>query len=384
VVNDLRARAATTAAAALVVAALCFGCTSINTTCGTGEGGTSGPGQGGIGGTIPAGEQWVAATTNLAGLPSECGNMSFLSARADRDMLIAGIAQQGLWALAAGATDWIQLGKAAGSGKITNRTSSIVYDPDHLDTFWESGIYNDPGVFRTDDNGVTVTALGNSAHNDSVSVDFTDPARNTLLAGGHEQPNRLIKSTDGGKTWIDIGAMLPPTAGNSTEAYVLDAQTFLLGTYAAMGSGVYRSTDGGMTWIRAYDHAIWSHPLLAHDAALYWLLGNNEGVIKSTDRGVSWTNVGGANVVVTNRGGAGLLELPDGRLVSLGGGTLVLSSDQGATWRGLGPQLPYSPSGVVYSRFRKAFYIWHFSCGNNPPVPADAIMMVSFDYETAK
>ena len=43
---------------------------------------------------------------------------------------------------------------------------------------------------------------------------------------------------------------------------------------------------------------------------------------------------------------------------------------------GLGPSFPFEPVGVVYSRYRKAFYIWHFSCGFDPPppVPADAIM----------
>src|SRR5215510_14970547 len=117
--------------------------------CGAGGGGgTTGGGTSG-GGT---GATWTNATANLAGLNSECGNMSFLSARPDRDMLIAGIALKGLWAMNAGATSWTQLGQGAGSAVITNRPSSITYDAAHPDTFWESGLYNGAGAYRTDDN----------------------------------------------------------------------------------------------------------------------------------------------------------------------------------------------------------------------------------------
>jgi hypothetical protein len=36
----------------------------------------------------------------------------------------------------------------------------------------------------------------------------------------------------------------------------------------------------------------------------------------------------------------------------------------------------------VYSAPRKAFFIWHWTCGQNAPVPNDAIMQFPFDYET--
>ena len=43
---------------------------------------------------------------------------------------------------------------------ITNRPSAIVYDPEHADTFWEAGIYNGGGVYKTEDNGKTFVQLG--------------------------------------------------------------------------------------------------------------------------------------------------------------------------------------------------------------------------------
>src|SRR5206468_12090621 len=110
--------------------------------------------------------------------------------------------------------------------------------------------------------------------------------------------------------------------------------------------------------------------------------GNNTG--GGTDNGNSWTKLPGTGIS-TSRGGAALVELPDGRFGTLGVQNLLLSSDHGASWKATGPALPYPPVGLVYSRFRKAFYVWHFDCNFNPsgdPVPSDAIMQLAFDYQT--
>src|SRR4051812_43353187 len=127
---------------------------------------------------------WKNVTHNLAGMASECGNVSVLSAKPERDRLITDVAQHGLWASDNGGDSWTAIGTTG--DPITNRAIRIVYDPTHPTTYWESGIYNGFGVYRTDDDGVTFRHLGDSTHNDCVSLDFTDPQRRTLLAGGHE------------------------------------------------------------------------------------------------------------------------------------------------------------------------------------------------------
>ena len=111
------------------------------------------------------------------------------------------MATAGLWGTEDGGKTWSKLGSGAGSAQITNRISAIVYDPEHPGTFWESGIYNGGGVYRTTDHGKTFEQLGDVTHCDSVSVDFSDPERKTLLAGTHEQSSKLFRSLDGGKTW---------------------------------------------------------------------------------------------------------------------------------------------------------------------------------------
>ncbi len=332
----------------------------------------------------PAG-QWANETSNLAGLGSECGNLSTLSSKPDEDMLIAGIAQQGLWASKNGGGSWTRLGTGAGSASITNRTSSIVYDPDHPQTFWESGIYNAGGVYKTADDGATFAALGNVTHNDSISVDFTDPQRQTLLAGTHEQSGHLYRSVNGGSTWTDIGPNLPSGTGFSSQALVIDAQTHLVGTYtysnSGGGLGIFRTTDGGQTWTQVFSSPVENRPLMMSDGTIYWSLAGNGGLAKSTDKGATWQKTVGQGVLVTSAP----IALPDGRIASLGPKTVMLSADCGTSWHAVSTTLPYSPIGVVYSPYEKAFYVWNFDCNgkSNPddPVLQNAVMRFDFDYQ---
>src|SRR5262252_5424528 len=98
---------------------------------------------------------WVNVTGNLAGMASECGNLTILSVMPGSGTVIAGVAASGLWANSTGTT-WSHLGSGAGSDPITNRPSWIVYDPVSPAVFWESGIYHsDSGINKTTDNGVT-------------------------------------------------------------------------------------------------------------------------------------------------------------------------------------------------------------------------------------
>ena len=328
----------------------------------------------------PIGGAWANATTNLAGIPSECGNLSLLSVKPDQDLLIASVAQHGLWSSTNGGVSWAPMGQGAGSAVITNRASSIVYDPTSPRRFWESGLYNGAGVYRTDDDGDTFLQLGSVSQNDLVSIDFTDPQRQTLLAGAHERPSALFRSTDGGGTWTDLGSTLPAEWGNSTFPLVVDGRTHLLATWATADSGIFRTIDGAKSWSKVFSGGVFSYPMVASDGTIYWLLEGNAGLIASGDSGVTWKRLGGAGIFAA---AASLIELPDGRLVSYRTGFLVLSSDRGATWTAITPALPFVPNGVVYSRFQKALYIWHWDCAAaypGDPVLTDAIMRLPFDY----
>jgi len=332
------------------------------------------PGDAAAGHPVPA-AHWTNVTGNLAGMASECGNTPYLASHPSYDLLITSVAKQGLWASDDGAATWHQLWTSAGSNQITNRGSSLVFDPEHPDTFWESGIYNGPGVYRTNDNGATFVALGDVHHLDSVSVDLTDPKRLTLLAGGHEQKQMVYRSTDGGSTWTNVGMNLPAATNFCTNVLVLDKNVHLVGCsgYGGGTDGVFRTTDGGKTWNAASTFPAAALPLRASDGTLYWSLIYDRGLIKSTDDGRTWTKTIDAGTLKTGRP----LELPDGRIVAVGPKTLMISPDQGASFMPLGEDLPFAPNSLTYSPFRKAFYIEQFDCGDK--VVAHAISRLGFD-----
>lgn len=347
---------------------------------GVGGGGSSGragsgggAGTGGEAGPAPA-PAWVNATGNLAGLESECGNLTLLSATPGSGTIVAGVARVGLFASSDRGAHWSALGTGAGSATITNRPSSIVYEPEDASTFWESGIYNGGGVYKTTDAGATFEELGAVTHNDLVSLDFTDPERKTLLVGGHEQKQTLYLSTDGGQGFEQIGAKLPSDSHFSSAPLVLDAETFLLGScgYGDGACGIYRSTDSGARWDRVSELAAQARPLVGSDGTIYWSLIYDSGMARSTDSGKTWTKAS-ENIVTSYP-----VELPDGRILSVRGTHVVVSSDQASTWTEIGDEIPFKPSGVVYSVAAKTLFVWHWDCGD--VVLDDAILSAGFDY----
>jgi photosystem II stability/assembly factor-like uncharacterized protein len=323
---------------------------------------------------VAAQEAWVNVTGSLAFKLSECGNMTLLSAVPGSDRLIAGVAARGLWESTAEGK-WTQIGTGAGSERVTHRPSSIVYDPQDPAIFWVSGIYNTVGLYQTKDGGQTFQRLGSVSHNDSVSVDFTDPERRTLLAGSHELGHTVNKSSDGGKTWENVGTTLPPNSGHTTYPFVIDAATLLVNTAGAVNEagGIFRSTDAGLSWQRVSTFGPYSGLLRASSGVLYWAA--NGRMLRSTNHGLTWTATGASLLSVRP------VELPDKRIVAVGENTLMISADGGSTWTALGGRLPYAPNGLVYSPQRKGFYIWRGDCGEQ--VPRDAVMKLEFDSAAA-
>jgi len=311
---------------------------------------------------FPTSAQWVNVTGNLAEMPSECGNLCLLSVVPGQDKVIAGIAKRGLWQTTDGGTTWTPLGQGAGSDVIVNRPSRILYDPMNPGIFWESGIYNSFGIYQTTNGGQTFQHLGGAKHNDFVSVDFSDPQRRTLLGGGHEQSRTVWKSVDRGQTWTSVGSMLPEGTKFSSNPLLIDASTYLVNAsgWGKGTGGVYRTTDDGVSWKQVSALEANGAPLAMSDGSIYWMLMFDRGMIRSTNRGQTWTQVCGPGTVK----GEKIIALPDGKLAAVANKGIKVSSDNGSTWTSVAEPTPVQPSGVVYAPTRQAFFIWHWDCGN--------------------
>lgn len=336
---------------------------------------------------VVAGDAWVDVTANLTGMRSWCGNLAFVSARPDRDEVIASVVGQGLFRTDSQSDEWRPFARDPASAPIDHRASSFVYDPENPDRFWESGFFGlgpppDPmaaDINRTDDGGGTFVSRGESVPADLVSVDFTDPGRQTLVVGAHGQP-RVLGSRDGGETWTDLSGGLSESVGDASFPHVLDATTYLLGTHKGAEAGIYRTTDAGATWTQVFEDAVSGPPLASDDGNLYWV-ADDGGIIRSADGGASWEPLESRAPAGGERKGR-IVELDDGRWLTRGVEYMLLSDDRGQSWRTVGAPLPYDPSGFTYSVAGNAVYIWLNYCevADQPdPVREGAILRLDLD-----
>jgi hypothetical protein len=337
-------------------------------TGGSGVGGTTSPGggagEGGSGNVGPEPGVWVRAIANLAGRSAACGNVNFMARKPDENLLMLNVHQDGFWGSRDGGQSWSRMGASNTSQLISNIPNTVVFDPDHSDTFWEVGIYASSYAFyRTDDDGDTFTGTGNVNHSDLLAINFADPKRRLMLAGGHEQTQTLYRSLDGGETFDQIGDALPTSCQHSSAPVIIDANNWLVGCKTS----VVGSIDAGKTWDVRSSFGGEGVPLVTSAGVMYWGIELGGGLIRSEDDGQTWERTVGGGVVAKVP-----VELPDGSLAGFNSGHVVRSVDEGVTWDPITPDLPWTPSGLVYSEFEGAFFVWQQTC--EAKIPKDAVM----------
>jgi photosystem II stability/assembly factor-like uncharacterized protein len=337
-------------------------------------GSSSNPGGAGqIIGTPPTGS-WSTATSNLTGMKAGFANVTYASAKPDEDKMIAGLSELGLWESSDGGESWQAMGTGTDSATIPNRPSAIQYDPKDSQVFWESGSYGS-GVFRTDDKGVTFSQLGTFGGTDLISIDFTDPDRQTMLASGHEEGHLLRRSVDGGSSWEEITDNVSDEVGGCNFPLVLDDKTFLF-TCSKFGggsiSGILGSVDGGETWTVQGAAPGSREALLASDGTVFWS-GEGGGLLRSSDQGQSWTSIPIDKVLEVHP-----IELPDGRIATLTEQYVIVSADKGQTWTPVTSATPIRGEGLTYSKQQQAFFIWHATTTEG--VPEDSLQRYDWDF----
>jgi hypothetical protein len=351
--------------------------TGVDGGAGTLDGGSN-P-DGGAGDPIVTGDpegSWLPVTGSLASLTTECGTVGAVAAMPSENRLLVGVVKNGVYASTDGGETWTQQGRGAGSVTVGARVTQFAFDPDQAGTYYVGGIYAAPGLLKTTDNGMTFRGLGDVWHNDTFSVDFNDPGRRTLLAGGHEQSRTVWRSGDGGATWKNVGTNLPADSGWSIYVHVVDPQIHLVG---APGKGIYRSTDSGASWSKVSELGGGAAPLLASDQSIYWVTAGGSSLARSLDDGESWEVVTPAGIVHP----VAPLELPDGRIATRGPRGVLVSDDQGAHWVVVAPPEPYDPpstmSPFTYSRHEKAFFVIQSRCAVE--IGEDAVLRFDWDFE---
>ncbi|MDB5175118.1 MAG: BNR/Asp-box repeat protein [Phycisphaerales bacterium] len=310
----------------------------------------------------PAAGAWANVTNNVGGEKWGYAGVTTMAAVPGSGDIIAGVSEAGLWLSADGGKTWKKLGEKDAE-QIRNRPYQIVFDPADPKIFWESGSYNGPGVFKTTDAGQTFVPLGKVTHVDGIGVDFTDPDRKTLLIGHHEQERSIEKSSDGGQTWLKIGDKLPEKTNFSSDVIVFDAKCYDVNAAGWKQDGgkqipfaVFRTEDAGATWTKVSDSGPNGPACVSSDGAIYWQTLWGAGLVKSADHGKTWEKLPGPAK-------ANPIEITGGKLVVPIEKQLYASSDGGKTWTQFGPELPFKPSGIVFSANSHALYAWRSTEG---------------------
>jgi hypothetical protein len=173
-------------------------------------------------------------------------------------------------------------------------------------TLWMANVNGEKHVFKSTDGGLTFTLTGTIAEQPdaaslySIIVDPNDATH--LLSGLHEQ-DKVLESTDGGDTWRFVSGAGWPAGGKSWFPYFVDVGDAAKSrkTWFAIGQdggSAVMTSDGGATWTKPTGLEGLQHPHggtgFFQDAAALFVAGTQgpgDGVYRSTDLGVSWTQV---------------------------------------------------------------------------------------------
>jgi len=214
-------------------------------------------------------------------------------------------------------------------------------------------------VFRSEDSGanwqVLSSGLGSFFPASSLAVSPQFASDRTVLLGGSSRGPRVMRSTDGGQTWVT-------SSGLGSDNGVI-ALTFVPGNRRVVYAwgdpgGLYRSGDAGETWTRVFSPTgttSWSlqslgiSPDFARDRLMFAGFVGVENFRRSADGGATWhlSNLGLPPGLIW---GSAVSLSPDfnhDRVVYLGTDRGVFRSDDGGvTWAKL-PNAGLPQAGVL-------------------------------------
>ena len=203
--------------------------------------------------------------------------------------------------------NWISLGPTSGAyfnyGNISSRIVSGVYDPTNPNIMY-IGPANG-GVWKTTDGGIVWFPLTDQQASLSMGAIEIDPANTNIIYAGTGEATYsaasyygrgLLKSTNGGSTWIQITSGLPSSTYFSRLKIRPNNSTQLL---AALGnSGLYRSTNSGTSWSQILTGRI-DDVIFTSSGDTVFAVGGSTGLRRSIDGGATFTAFGSGLVAGT-------------------------------------------------------------------------------------
>jgi photosystem II stability/assembly factor-like uncharacterized protein len=203
-----------------------------------------------------------------------------------------------------------------------------------------------------------------------------DPRDSRILYVCVEQ-GALLKSFDGGESWIDLDYDDPTYRLNRDTHRIVFSPSNPDRIYLDGGDGIAMSEDAGQTWTRlatpamrvAYPDQLFISP--ASDDTLFAVGGGtppniwrqtgnaSTAIVRSDDRGRTWHHVGGGlpdgDLIQGNLEAATMIRWPGGFGFFAGSsdGEIFASVDEGKSWQLIASGLPSVSKGVHHANLLK-------------------------------
>lgn len=173
------------------------------------------------------------------------------------------------------------------SGRKTNLNSlavtDLVFDSSNQENIYISSA---SGIYKSIDKAATWTMiLSNMSVRD---IDVSGSSQGVIFASGVSSGNgKIIKTSDGGATWIDL--YTEPNKSNPVIGVAV-SKINEKNVYAVLSSGEFiRSTDSGATWTNLYKFDDAPVKLITDKSSGVYVLTGKRGLFYSSNSGSSWS-----------------------------------------------------------------------------------------------
>lgn len=180
-------------------------------------------------------------------------------------------------------------------GRNAGRMNFIRFDPSNSNTIYAGAPAG--GLWRTIDGGSTWSPMTDFLPVIGCSDLAIDPTNKNILYlatgdndGGDTRSIGILKSTDGGTTWVETGLKWTPNQGRQISRVLINpTNTQIIMCFGS--EGVFRSTNGGTTWTQTLTGIgyIKDAELKPGDANIVYAVSNR--LYRSTNGGVNFTIV---------------------------------------------------------------------------------------------